>query len=203
MKKEKLSVRDLCLTAIFTAVTTVCAQIVIPIPFSPVPISFGMVGVYTAAIFLSPKCAILSQICYLLMGAIGLPVFGGFRGGLGAIAGPTGGYLAVYPLLAAIISSALNSKKALRVNHSKRQELLIGGIAICVAHLIMLYGAGTVWLAAITGNTFIQALSLAVIPYIPMDVLKIAFCILVIIPLRKRFMNMGLLNISVLSQRRN
>ncbi|WP_310602116.1 biotin transporter BioY [Anaerosporobacter sp.] len=194
--KEKLTTQDLCLSAIFTVLTAVCAQIAIPLPISPVPISFGMVGVYTAAIFLKPKCAVISQVCYLLLGAVGMPVFGGFRGGVGALIGPTGGYLLVYPIIVAIIACTLNGRRALLAERKQRQVVIKGGVSICIAHLV-LYVSGTAWLSATTGNTFIQGLSLAVFPYVPMDIVKIVFCILVIIPLRKRFMKMGLLNVSV------
>jgi biotin transport system substrate-specific component len=151
-----------------------------------------MVGVYTAAILLSPKCAILSQICYLLLGAVGIPVFGGFRGGMGALLGPTGGYLLVYPIMAAIISLTLNGKQALSAERNQRHILIKGAISICTAHLV-LYLGGTIWLSATTGNSFVASLSLAVIPYIPLDIIKIAFCVFAIIPLRKHFMKMGML----------
>lgn len=190
--KEKLSTKDLCFTAIFAAVTAICAQIAIPVPFSPVPISFGMVGLYVTAILLPPRCAIMSQVCYLLLGAVGVPVFGGFRGGIGALFGPTGGYLLVYPIMAAIVSFALNGNRALRVKATRGNVLIKGAIAICVAHLV-LYVGGTVWLCVTTGNTFMAGLSLAVFPYIPLDIVKIVFCVFAVIPLRKRFMSAGLL----------
>ena len=95
MSNNNLSIRDLCLIAIFASLAAVTAQISIPIPFSPIPLSCGMIGVYTAGIMLAPRSAFFSQICYLLMGAVGLPVFSGFRGGIAVLFGPTGGYLAV------------------------------------------------------------------------------------------------------------
>lgn len=195
MKKEKLSVKDLCLTAIFITLTIIFAQISIPVPFSPIPISFCMIGVYTAAIFLNPRCAILSQVCYLLLGAAGVPVFGGFRGGMGALVGPTGGYLIVYPIMAAIVSFALNDRRVLLAKYKEPRVMLNGALAICLAHLL-LYVTGTAWLSITTGNTFMAALFMAVIPYIPMDIFKIAFCVFAIIPMRRRFLNMGLLNLS-------
>ena len=194
MKKEKLSVRDLCITALFAAVTAICAQIAIPIPFSPVPISFGMVGLYTASIFLPPRCAVLSQVCYLVLGAAGLPVFGGFKGGMGALLGPTGGYLMVYPIMAAIVSWALNSRWALQKKYGQKRVLINGTIAICAAHFL-LYLGGTIWLCATTGNTFMAGLSLAVFPYIPLDMVKIVFCSAAVIPLRGRLMGAGFLTL--------
>lgn len=193
MKKGKLTVRDLCVAGIFAALTAVCAQIAIPLPFTPAPISLGIVGVYTAAILLPPRRAIVSQICYLLLGAVGLPVFGGFRGGISALFGPTGGYLLVYPIIAAIVSFALNGARALQGDSTQRRIFIKGALSICAAHLV-LYLGGTVWLSAITGNTFIAGLSLAVFPFIPFDIVKIVFCVAAIIPLRRRLMQTGLLN---------
>lgn len=194
MKKEKLSVRDLCISAFFAAVTAICAQIIIPLPFSPVPISFGMVGLYTAAILQNPRCAVLSQVCYLILGAAGLPVFAGFKGGIGALLGPTGGYLMVYPVMAAIVSFTLNSRRAVGKKYGQKRILINGTAAICTAHVI-LYLGGTIWLCATTGNTWMAGLSLGVLPYIPLDIVKIVFCTVAVIPLRGRLMGAGFLTL--------
>ncbi|MCL2086072.1 MAG: biotin transporter BioY [Oscillospiraceae bacterium] len=189
-------VKDICFTSIFAVLTAVFAQIAVPLPFSPlVPLSLGIVAVYSAAILLPPRCAIMSQICYLLLGAVGLPVFGGFMGGMSRLLGPTGGYLMVYPIMAAIISFALNSNYAMQ-NETKKKTFIRGTVSIVFSHLL-LYVGGTVWLSISTGTTFIATLASAVFPFIPLDIVKVVFCILVIIPLRKRFMSMGLLNLNV------
>ena len=105
-EESTLSVKSLTIIAFFAALTAVLAQIAIPIPFSPVPISFGLVAVYISGILLKPKHALYSQICYLILGMMGVPVFGGFKGGIGVLFGPTGGYLIVYPLMAWIVAMA-------------------------------------------------------------------------------------------------
>ena len=179
MNKLKMTTRDLCMTAIFTALTAVFAQIAIPLPFSPVPISLGIVALYAAAILLPPKCAILSQVCYLLLGAVGVPVFGGFKGGLPSLLGPTGGYLLVYPLVAAIVTFSLR----------KRTGFVRGAISLCAAHLV-LYLGGTAWLSLTTGNPFSACLALAVYPFVLPDIAKIAFCVIAVIPFQKRFLKM-------------
>ncbi|MFV0503437.1 MAG: biotin transporter BioY [Lachnospirales bacterium] len=189
---KKLSTKELCLTAIFTGLTSVCAQIAIPLPFTPAPISFGMVGVYIAAILLTPRCAVLSQICYLLLGAIGLPVFGGFKGGMGALFGPTGGYLLVYPIMVAIVSTTLNSYKALNAKYSRKTAFIKGSLGICIAHLV-LYIGGTAWLSVTTEKSFVTSLTVGVYPFIPLDIIKIIFCIVVILPLRERLLKVGIL----------
>ena len=192
--ESKLSARDLSIISIFTVITAVLAQISIPLPFTPVPISFGLVAVYISGIVLKPKHAAYSQICYLLLGTIGIPVYSGFRGGLAVLFGPTGGYLLVYPIMAWVVSMALNSKKSRQVERIQSKEIVLfkSAIAICIAHLL-LYLGGTTWLSITTGNTFYASLVLAVFPFIPMDVLKILFCIFGIVPIRWRLISRNLL----------
>ena len=192
--KKALTIREIAMMGIFTALTAVFAQIAIPLPFTPVPISFGMVAVYMTGILLKPKHAVLTQVCYLLLGAVGVPVFGGFKGGLAALFGATGGYLIMYPITAGIIAAVLNSRRSRRGEqaHNKIIIFLKSGAALC-ASLALLYLGGTIWLCAITGNSFQAGLALAVYPYIPLDIAKIVFCVAIIVPLRARFMSMNLL----------
>ena len=194
--KTAFSVRELSRIAMFIALTAVLAQMVIPLPFSPVPISFGLVAVYSTGILLKPRHAVFAQLGYLLLGVIGVPVFGSFKGGVGVLFGATGGYLLVYPLVAWIVAKTLNnSKKQIEHNHgSKVSVFLKAGISICIAHMI-LYLGGTIWLSKITGNTFYNSLYLAVFPYIPLDIVKIVFCVLVMVPLRLHLLTMGLLTL--------
>ena len=192
--KKPLTTKEFAMIGVFTALTAVMAQIAIPLPFTPVPISFGLVAVYIAGILLNPKHAILTQVCYLLLGAMGAPVFGNFRGGITALFGATGGYLMMYPIIAGIVSAALNSRKSRQTEKQQSKSMLFlkSGLSICIAH-ILLYLGGTVWLCAVTGNIFQAGLALAVYPYIPLDIVKIIFCITAIVPLRSRFISMNLL----------
>lgn len=198
MKNKKgrstLSVKELTIIAIFTAITAVLAQIAIPLPFTPVPISFGLVAVYMSGILLKPKHVVYSQICYLALGAVGVPVFGGFRGGMSALFGPTGGYLLVYPVIAWVVSMALNSRKSWQAERTQSKGIVFfkSGIAICIAH-ILLYLGGTTWLSITTGNTFYASLVLAVFPFVPMDILKILFSVFAIVPIRSRLILTNLL----------
>jgi len=194
-KRAVFTARDLAIIPIFAAITAVLAQIAIPLPFTAVPISFGLVAVYMSGILLTPKQAVYSQICYLLLGAVGIPVFGGFRGGLAALVGPTGGYLVVYPLCAWLIAMALNSKKARQAEtmQSNIATMSKAGLAMVVAHTI-LYLGGTIWLSFMTQNTFMASLSLAVIPFIPLDIVKIVFCILAVVPFRSQLLKTGIIH---------
>ncbi len=192
--QKKAAIKEIAIMAIFIALTAVLAQVAIPLPFTPVPISFALVAVYITGILLKPKHAVITQTCYLLLGAVGVPVFGNFRGGIAALFGPTGGYLMMYPAIAGIVAVALNSSRSIQteLNQSKKLIFIKTVVSLCAAQLL-LYLGGTLWLCATTGNNFQAGLALAVYPYIPLDIVKLVFCVVSIVPLRSRFMSMNLL----------
>ena len=195
MKSEatlpKFSIRAIVLTALLTALTAVLAQIAVPIPVSPVPLSLGMVAVYATGVLLRPRNALLAQVCYLLLGAFGLPVFGGFKGGLSALLGPTGGYLMVYPLMALLISFVLN-RKPIPASEKRGPVLIKTALSIVVAHLL-LYAGGTAWLSISASLSFEKALALGVTPYVVMDAAKIVLCVMVLPLLRRILASRGAL----------
>ena len=200
--KKTLTARELVLIAVLTATTAVLAQIAIPLPFTTMPFSLGMIAVYTTGILLKPKHAVLTQLCYLLLGAAGVPVFGNFRGGIPALFGATGGYLMVYPIMALIVAYALNGRTSRQAEKQASGErakgrtriILKAAVSICAAHTI-LYLGGTAWLSVISGTTFEKALALAVYPFIPFDIVKIILCVTVIVPMRSRLLSMNLLQL--------
>jgi biotin transport system substrate-specific component len=192
--KKNITPRETALIGVFASVTIILAQIIIPLPPPMVQISLGLVGVYITGILLRPKHAVFTQLVYLLLGAAGLPVFGGFKGGLAALFGPTGGYLMMYPFMAAIVSFALNGQKNPDEDIAGK-PFIKAAASILTAHTL-LYLGGTVWLSALTGNSFTQALGFAVYPYIPLDIVKIVFCVAVIVPLRSRLHKMRLLSLA-------
>lgn len=83
-------------------VTALAAQIAIPLPWSPVPITGQTWAVLLTGAVLGTRRAFLAQALYLMEGAAGLPVFAGFSAGLGVFAGPTAGYLVAFPFAAAV-----------------------------------------------------------------------------------------------------
>ena len=186
---SKLLANEIVIAIMFAVLTAISAQISAPIPFSPVPICFGLVAVYVSGIFQKPKYAFCSQLSYLTAGALGAPVFSGFRGGIAMLFGPTGGYLFIYPVMAWIVSMALNSRRSMdkEATQSKSWILLKATVSICISHII-LYLSGTIWLMMITGSTLHSALVLAVLPFIPLDIVKILFCIFIMVPSRLNLM---------------
>lgn len=90
---KKMSTRQMTFIALMTAVTCILGPLSIPLPFSPVPISFTNLAIYLSLYVLGLNGATISYLVYLLIGMVGVPVFSGFSGGFGKLAGPTGGYL--------------------------------------------------------------------------------------------------------------
>lgn len=146
--------------ALFVALITVGSYLVIPLPFSPVPVALQSGFVLLAGVALAPTWAFTAVGSYLLLGALGLPLFAGGTGGLGHILGPTGGYLLGY-LPAAVVTSFLAGRSL----WSKGSATIIGTAVI--------YAAGVPWLGMVQGLSPAQAVSLGMLPFLPGDILKV------------------------------
>ncbi|MEG2597669.1 MAG: biotin transporter BioY [Oscillospiraceae bacterium] len=166
--------RTLVQIALLAALTAVLSQISIPLPFTPVPLSLGTLGGFLAIGLLSPKSAAASQLVYVLLGAVGLPVFAGFRGGLGVLVGPTGGYLIGY-IISAIIGGIVLQKIPKKI---------YGSIIAMMAGLFCCYVFGTVWFMWITHTGLLASLTSCVIPFLPGDAIKIILAALLSFKLR-------------------
>lgn len=169
---RRMTVRDLALCAMFAALTAVLSQLAIPLPFSPVPLTLSVAAVFLCGAILPPGKAALAQAAYLLLGAVGLPVFAQMRGGLPALIGPTGGYLISYPLMAAAVS--------LGFKIARKQAGLAAWIsrgAGALAALALCYALGVAFLMAFTRMTPAQAIAAGVAPFALVDLLKAAACV--------------------------
>ena len=166
---QKIRTKQMVLIALMTAVTCVLRPLSIPLPFSPVPISLTNFAIFLAIFVLGMKSGTISFIIYLLLGAVGVPVFSSFRGGFQVLAGPTGGYLIGFIFLALIMGFALD--------HFDRKLVptiigMIIGMAVC-------YAFGTVWLAKLLSLSFKEGLMMGVIPYLAGDAAKIIIAAIV------------------------
>lgn len=108
---EKTKLKGMVFAALFAALTAAVAWFKIPLPFTPVPITLQTLVVLLSGAMLGAYYGALSMIIYLVLGAIGLPVFAGGSSGIGALLGPTGGYLFSYPVAAFAIGKMLEKKK--------------------------------------------------------------------------------------------
>ncbi len=161
-------------TALMAAVTAVAAQIAIPLPFSPVPFTLQVLAVILTGFLLGPRYGALAQAIYVLVGAVGVPVFAQFSGGLGRVLGPTGGYLLSYPLAAAIAGLAAHAA----VNAARRRALWASFLLGC-AGLAVIYVLGATWLAVVTQLPFAAAVAQGVLPFVAFDLIKVALAALV------------------------
>lgn len=159
----KLNLKDINVIALFTAVTVILAQISIPIPFSPVPVTLSIFGVFLSSLILGTRNGILSQIVYILLGLVGVPVFAGFRGGLNVLLSPTGGYIISYPFMALVIGLLVSRKK--NASFITMTGALLAGLVVC-------YTLGTSWLAVSAKLDAAKAISAGVIPFLPLDIVK-------------------------------
>ena len=174
-KRTSLTTKQMALIGVMTAVTCVLGPFTIPLPISPVPISFTNLAIYLTLYVLGAKFGTISYLVYLLLGFAGLPVFSGFTGGVGKLAGPTGGYLVGFIFMALIAGWVMDRFPGKYVLHAVGMAV---GTAVC-------YAFGTVWLASQLGIDFIAGLGVGVIPYLPGDAVKILFALAVGPKLRK------------------
>ena len=145
--KSKSNVLSLVYMAMFVAIITVCAQIQIPMT---VPFTLQTLGIFMAAAMLGWKRGLISVAVYVLLGAIGVPVFAGFSGGIGVLGGPTGGY---------IIGFLGRKLWVLAVS-------MVAGLAVC-------YLFGTIWFMIAMHTDFVAALLTCVVPFLLADAAKI------------------------------
>lgn len=167
-RKDKAinSTKNIVFTGILTTLIIILSQIAIPT--SPVPFTLSLLAIFLTGTLLPPRQAFLAVLVYILLGAFGLPVFAGMKGGLAALFGPTGGYILAYPLMALITS--------LSHKYSKKYKTLALILGMLVS-LFICYLLGTLWFSYITGTNFAASLALCVYPYIIFDLLKIGLAI--------------------------
>lgn len=185
MKKPngKTALRETALCGMFAALTAVISQLSLPI--GPVPISCSMVAVYLTGMFLPVKSAVTAQLVYIAVGLAGLPVYAGFQSGLGGLLGPTGGYLMMYPVTAAIVAAGmiLCDRKLQKQNAALR---LLYVTAVLAASLLVCYAGGAAWYAFSAKVSLSAAFAVTVLPFIAGDAFKIALCVFVAVFVRPR-----------------
>ncbi|MDE3188871.1 MAG: biotin transporter BioY [Acidobacteriota bacterium] len=150
-----------------SALVAVCARLALPLWFTPVPLTLQPMAVLLLGLLLPPRLAAATLGTYLAEGALGLPVFApgpALSGGLAHLLGPTGGYLVAYPAAAMLISILWR-----RGGRGFSMAL----ISAAAGNLLILM-SGALWLAALSHTPARTVLTLAVLPFLPGDALKVA-----------------------------
>ncbi len=177
----KSTTKDMVFIALSTTIMIVCAFITIPFY---VPFTMQTFALFTILGLLGTKRAFISVCLYLLLGAIGLPVFSGFKGGIGTLLGVTGGYLLGF-LLTVIVSGAF-----LHIFSKKNKFTFIGYCVSMLLGLSVCYAFGTAWYLLLytnsTGSISITSvLSICVFPFVLTDIVKIILSAYVVKLLKK------------------
>ena len=159
--------------SLFGAMTAVGAFIMIPLPL--VPITLQNFFLALAAALLGGPLGALSQIVYVALGLIGLPVFAGGKAGLGVLVGPTGGYLVGFIAGAYLIGFLVSLKE--------RPGLVWLVISMILGHVVI-YALGTAQLAFVAKLSVSKALAVGVLPFIPGDIVKILAASLIVLKVR-------------------
>ena len=168
---------DIVYIAVFAVIMAICSWISIP---AAVPFTLQTFGVFIAVGVLGGKRGSLSVLVFILLGAIGIPVFANFSGGIGVLAGPTGGYIIGF-LFSALLMWAMEKLPG------KKSVMQIVSM---IAGLIVCYAFGTVWFVIVYGGMngpigFTAALASCVVPFIIPDIIKIALAYVLSRKLRK------------------
>lgn len=163
---------NIVMTGMFSALLIVLSQLSIPTP-TGVPITLQTFAVALTGVILGWKLGFLSTFIYILLGAVGLPVFANFKAGLQAIAGPTGGF--IYGFLLMVILCGIGGTRKNMV-----QGIVIGIIGLLGCHLL-----GINHFAFLSNISFWKSALLVSIPYLIKDVASIAIGFVIGIKVKK------------------
>jgi biotin transport system substrate-specific component len=155
--------RSVGLVVVFSLFIAAAAQFAIQI--GPIPITGQTFAVLLTGALLGSRLGAAAVIAYLIEGAIGLPFFAGGAAGLARFFGPTGGYLVAFPA-AAFVTGAF-------AEHGWDKKYYTAVIAMFIGSAIIFLG-GFAWFSVLTSTPPVAAFKLAVLPFIPGDVIKVA-----------------------------
>ena len=168
--RQRSKTYDLVYVSIFVVLIAVCSWISISLT---VPVTLQTFGVFIAVGLLGGKRGTLAVLVYILMGAIGIPVFSGFTGGIGILAGTTGGYIVGF-LFSALLMWGM--EKLFGKNTKVLAGSMVLGLAAC-------YAVGTLWFMAVYAASsgpvgILTVLGWCVFPFIIPDIAKIALALI-------------------------
>jgi biotin transport system substrate-specific component len=175
MASETLSTRGMIYASMFGALTAIGA--LISIPLQPVPIVLSNLFLNIAAALLGGSLGALSQVIYIILGGLGLPVFSGGKAGFGVLLGPTGGYLVGFVIGAFLIGKLVEQKK------TPGFAWLVFSMAV---GLLVIYSVGVLQLSVVAKLSLEKALAVGVLPFLPGDVLKIIAAAMVTLKTRNK-----------------
>ena len=172
MEASRIAVRDLTMIALFVAIIAVMAQITIPV--QPVAFTMQTFAVFVTGLVLGAKRGTIAATLYLMLGALGAPVFSAFQGGFGMLIGTHGGYLWSFPLVAFIVGFAAD--RVFRQEDASKLKYLWLTLALIFASFVNL-SLGTLYLAHVLQIGIPAAALSGMVPFLIPEALKIALAI--------------------------
>lgn len=179
LKKEIVTDKQLCRAlgvAGFVILTALGAFVRIPLPFTPVPVTLQTFFVLLSGAFLGGSLGAVTQLTYIFLGLLGLPVFAGAASGLFYVFGPTAGYLFGF-IFAALFLGRF-------IKYSGQSFLLTFGF-FCIADFILL-GCGVIWLKVFFGYHLEKLLFIGFFPFFVVDSFKALFATVIYLRLQSR-----------------
>lgn len=175
MTPKNISLRGMVYASMFGALTAIGAYIIIPLP--PVPITLQTLFLNLSGALLGGYLGALSQVVYILLGVIGLPVFAGGKAGLGVLLGPTGGYLFGFILGAYIVGKLIAVKK---------KPGFVWTVCAMLMGMVVIYGLGILQLTLVARLSWQKAVAVGALPFIPGDIVKIVLASLIYLNVRDK-----------------
>lgn len=176
---QKTKIQSVCMIGVVSAAICILAPLAIPMP-SGVPITLQTLIISLAAILLGAKHGSMACLLYLLIGAVGLPVFSNFTGGYQCFVGPTGGFLLSFPLMAYIIGLGSESRRRPKV------ALLI---SLILGNLMNLF-FGTLLYCLTTHTSVMAGIIAVVLPFLPATIIKLILSWILGNKLKKRLVTL-------------
>ena len=178
--QNRAFIYDMVLIAISAALITVCSWI--SIPLGPVPFTLQTMGILAVMLTCGGRRGTIAILVYLAMGACGLPVFAGFKGGIASLAGPTGGFLIGF-IIAALVFWLLEKLIFGKLMNSTVKTWIFGALNSLVFEIV-LYTVGVIWFmtvyAAQTGTVGLgTVMTMCVIPFIIPDAVKLIAAVVI------------------------
>jgi biotin transport system substrate-specific component len=147
----------------------VAAQVTVPVPMNPVPMTLQPLAVLAVGGLLGASGGLAALVTYLALGVAGLPVFAGGSGGIVHLLGPTGGYLLAFPLAAGLVGALVGQRfGVLRV------------LGACALGMVLIHVGGVAQLALLTGDPA-RAFRMGFVPFLTGDLLKVGLAALMIL----------------------
>lgn len=178
--KNRAFIYDLVLISVSAALITICSWI--SIPLGPVPFTLQTLGILAVMLTIGGRRGTIAILVYLALGAVGVPVFAGFKGGIMSFIGPTGGFLIGF-VLAALVYWLLEKIILKKLMTTPVKTWIFGMLGFIVFEIVM-YIVGVIWFmtvyAAQTGPVgLVTVMGWCVFPFIIPDVVKMAVAVLI------------------------